>query len=159
MVSWAIMHRNARLMVREPRSTPLWVIHMIRSVVGAYIAWNALSCQVLSSAAVNCRFQQEYLAGRQCLVPTGKECLAKSTIFSRWPFSMAGSIFSQPVVFHNTHRNNLGSCAIFREAEQWKQRQLVHGRDFPSGTERALHWALFPGLVTAFVRLVNLLIN
>ena len=65
---------------------------------------------------------------------------------------------TQSVVFQNTQRSNLVSCEIFREAEQSKQRQLVHGSDFSSGAEHALHCALFLRPFIAFIRLVNLLI-
>ena len=41
LISWAIMHRNARLVVQESSTIPLWVINMIRGVLVHTFAWNA----------------------------------------------------------------------------------------------------------------------
>ena len=44
LIHWAILHGNAWLVVRESRIISLWVMNMIRGVIGAYIAWNTLPC-------------------------------------------------------------------------------------------------------------------
>ena len=64
LILWAIMRGNAWLVVRESRHMPLWVIIMIRDMVGAYMPWIVLPCFALPSVAVICRFCRN-------IMPTG----------------------------------------------------------------------------------------
>ena len=92
LASWAIIHGNAWLVVREPRPMSLWVINMIRDMIGAYIAWNALPCQVLPSAAVKYRFCRK-------IWPAGYLHCRPAIIVGRWIKFVAGDHSIWPVVF------------------------------------------------------------
>ena len=98
LILWAIMHGNAWLVARESRPILLWVINMIRSVVGAYIAWNALPCQVLSSAAVKPvfagRFGQPAIVSADWPSIVGRWIILwlVTIIHGRWPIPLAGGV-------------------------------------------------------------------
>lgn len=155
LVSWAITHWNARLMVREPRTMSLWVINMIRDIVGAYIAWIALPCKALSSAAVK-QILQELFADRLHIVPTGNPSMADSFINSRWSHLTAGGHSPQPVVPPNVRGSNSETLEVFRGAEQGKYRQFAHGSGLPSKSPARVHWALFPRPpFSCFLKLIN----
>lgn len=76
------------------------------------------------------------------------DCIECRPATHRWPMDefwaddhqiTAGDDSFQPVAFPSIQRNNSETLAVFREAEQGKQRQITHGSEFPSKTEHALH--------------------
>ena len=158
LILWAIMHGNALLVVLESRPILLWVIHMKRCVIGAYIAWNALPCQVLSSAAVKPVFAGRY--GWPAILSADRPAIdgrwiilrPVTIVHGRWPIPSAGG---DP---QHSEKQPWDLCSLQRSrtvkaeaacAWQWHPRRIEH----------ASHWTLYPRLFTAFIRLVNLLIN
>ena len=155
LVSWAITHWNARLVVREPRAISLWVTDMTRDVSVHTFAWIALPCKALPSAAVK-QVLQEFSADRLHRVPTGHPSVADGFIFSRWPPNhsrwwspLAGGIPQHPVRiswdFGSFQRSIVGKTEAAC-AWQWTSEQ-----------DRAcIALGSFPEAVYRFLRLVDL---
>ena len=108
---------------------------------------HCLKCIAMPSSVLCC------CQNRFCrkIWPAGSvECRSAKNVWPRVQFmvddhfKMAGDDPTQPVVFYNTQRSNLGSCAIFREAEQSKQRQTCAWRWISEQTRARAHWILFP---------------
>ena len=151
LVLWAITHWNARFVVRESSTMLLWAINMIRSVVGANIAWNALPCHVLPSAAVK-------IGSAGCFGRPAIYTVDRPSIVGRWLYKWSMTIWTWPVVFCLSRwcstvsiECSLGLVQFSEEQSRENRGKLVHGVGFPSKPEHALHWTLFPRLFTAFL--------
>ena len=156
LVSWAITHWNARLMVREPRTMSLLVINMIRDMVGAYIAWNALPCCALPSTAVNCRFcRHSWPTGSvQCRPTINSWPIASSTaddhillpvaiLLSRWCLPMS--------------REAILRLWQFSEGQSKENRgSLRMAVDFRARPEHACIEPSSRGPFSCFLKLINL---
>lgn len=157
LVPWAITHGNTRLMVREPRTMSLWVIHMIRDRIGPYIAWIALPCYALPSAAINCRFCRHSLptGSVQCrpaiywwpiASPTADDhiLLPVAILLSRWCLPMSREAILRLWQSSEEYiRENRGSL---RMAVYFRARPSMHCIGLSSR-----------GSLSVFPRLVNLL--
>ena len=67
------------------------------------------------------------------------------------PSTMVGDVSPWSVMLHRVHTVFVGTCAIFRRAEQGKQRQLVHGDGYPSKPEHACGGPSSRGYLIAFL--------
>lgn len=156
LASWTITHWNARLMVRESSTMPLWVTNMIWGVLVHTFALNALPWPVLPSAVVKTG-SEEVLAGRLHRVPTGQHRLVEISTNGRWPilhgrwqFPLAGGVpqcpESDPWELCHFQRKRAGkteaACAWWRISEQNRARIAL---------------SPLPEAVNCFLRLVNLL--
>ena len=91
---------------------------------------NGLNCIAMQDFALCCcelQVLQTFSAGRQYLVPTGSLLMADGLILCRWPHTSAGGVSLQPVVSPSALRSSSETLAVFRKAEQGKQRQARHG--------------------------------
>ena len=156
LVSWAITHWNACLMVREPRTMSLWVINMIRDMGGSYIAWNALPCCALPSATVNSRFCR-----RSC--PSGSVQF-RPTI-NPWPIasSTADDHILLPVaILFSRWCLPMSREAILRlwKFSEWQSREnrgsLRMAMDFRARPEHTCIEPSSRGPFSCFLKLINL---
>ena len=121
-----------------------WCIH----------CWKYIAMQVLALCYCELQVLQTFNAGRQYLVPTGSLFMADGCILCRWQHTSAGGVSPQPVVSPSALRSSSETLAVFRKAEQGKQRQARHGSAIPSGIRAHMHLALFPRRFTVFLRLI-----
>ena len=127
LVTWAIMHGNAGLVVQEPRNMSLWGITMIRDMAGAYMPWIVLPCLVLPSVAVSCRFCRNNLPTGSVRCRPAIFSLPTDSILCRWIHISAGGDSTQPVVLPSAQGCNPEVLTASRGVKEGKQRQLAHG--------------------------------
>ena len=156
LVLWAITHWNARLVVRAWSAMLLWAINMIRSVVGANIAWNALPCHVLPSAAVKTDFAGRF--GRPAICSADRPSIRGRylkqrpvvILHGRWQIPLAGDV---PL---RSEKQHWELCSLQRRITV-KVEATCAWLWLSEQNHAYIAWGPLPKAVYCFPRLVNLL--